>query len=413
MNGPPDLAAPTRITLAEPTPFLSAISATPWFRLDLDRLQVVESWALVALCALSRRGLPDDRRSDVYHRGATKFGKFAYAVGFDAARDGSAPPKIYEADRTVPVQRVTFGRPVRVIAQELARVAIPGDEEEESRGALAYVIDELLRNVLQHSADPLGAVVGAQRMDPGKGGYRRATVQLAVADTGRGILESLRRFHDVADARAALEKAIRPHVSGVFPEGQTGGADNAGLGLFFTSEMAKLTAGRLLIATRGASLFLEGDEHEGKHRIRFLEPIGTGYPGTLAVFELPIEIVNRDALMDVIRQRAVERAPALVARRWLDYGSPPPDTKAFVVRDIADDTDGAREFAEQMTSLLTSSRAVVVDFGGIGIATQSFLHALLFHPVRVGWAMGARIYVRNADAALRSGLDFLESYALT
>jgi len=54
----------------------------------------------------------------------------------------------------------------------------------------------------------------------------------------------------------------------------------------------------------------------------------------------------------------------------------------------------------------------VLDFTGIEIATQSFLHALLFHAVRVGWAMNARIHIRHASSAVRSGLDYLESYAL-
>jgi hypothetical protein len=55
---------------------------------------------------------------------------------------------------------------------------------------------------------------------------------------------------------------------------------------------------------------------------------------------------------------------------------------------------------------------VALDFRDMGIATQSFLHALLFQAVRVGWAMGAPIHVIDASSAVRSGLDYLESYAL-
>ena len=66
-----------------------------------------------------------------------------------------------------------------------------------------------------------------------------------------------------------------------------------------------------------------------------------------------------------------------------------------------------------MRNALSASQPIVVDFAGISIATQSFLHALLFHPVRVGWAMGARVYVVHAESAVRSGIAYLESYALT
>jgi hypothetical protein len=409
MNEPPDLGLPSRIVLNDPSPFLSAVTATPWSHANLDELETVEMWALVALCALARLERPADARCDIYHRGASAAARFAHAVGFDAARDGREPPPS-EVERTVPIQRVTFGQ--ARVAERIARLAVPSDDESESRDALAYVIDELLRNVIQHSGDPLGAVVGAQRMAGGKGGYTRNTVQVIVADTGRGILDSLRRFHDVETAEAALEKAIRPHISGTFPEGQTGSLNNAGLGLFFTSEMAKLTAGRFLLATRGAGLLLTSDETAGTHRAQLLLPPGTGFPGTLAVFELPLEIVDRDALLDVIRKRADERTPGPGTRRWLSYVRPPPNAELLNVRECVDDPATAVAFGERVRLLVSAGRPVALDFRDMGIATQSFLHALLFQAVRVGWAMGAPIHVIDASSAVRSGLDYLESYAL-
>jgi hypothetical protein len=411
MAEPPDLAIPPRVTIADPGPFLAAITATPWFHLNLDDVDIVEMWALVALCALSRRETPGETRCDVYARGNTRAGRFAHAVGLEAARDGGEPPAS-QIGRTIPVQRVAVGQSAAKAAASVARLAVPNDDEAESRDALAYVIDELLRNVLQHSGDPLGAIVGAQRMDAGKGGYTRATAQVAVADAGRGIVESLRRFHDVPVAEVALEKAIRPHVSGTFPEGQTGSLDNAGLGLFFTSEMAKLTAGRFLLASRGAGLLLTSNENAGTHHLGFLPPSGNGFPGTLAVFELPLEVVDRDALLDVIRGRASERTPALGKRSWLSYEAPPQGTLAVVVRDGGDDAGAPRAVASRILAALTAGTPVALDFSGVDIATQSFLHALLFQPVRVGWAVGVKMYVAHADPAVRSGLDYLESYAL-
>lgn len=411
MSEPPDLPLPSRIALADPAPFLAAVTTTPWIHEDLDGLDVVEMWALVALCALSRREREDDVRCDVYGRGRSGAGRFAHAVGFDAARDGQDFGASQEA-RTVAIQRVSMGSSAAAVAERVARLAVPSPEDAESRGALAYVIDELLRNVLQHSADGLGAVVGAQRIEANRGGYTRPTVQVTVVDTGKGILESLRRFHEVPNAQVALEKAIRPHVSGTFAEGQTGSIDNAGLGLFFTSEMAKLTAGRFLLATRGAALLLTSDEDAGTHRIQFLPPPATGFPGTLAVFELPLEIQDRDALLQVIRKRASDRMPASTARSWLAYGAPKQDAKTFLVRDLGGEAADASALGEKLRATLSSGDAVVVDFTGIEIATQSFLHALLFHAVRVGWAMNAPIHVLHASSAVRSGLDYLESYAL-
>jgi hypothetical protein len=411
MAEPPDSSFPRRVVLAEAAPFLEAITRTPWFHQNLDELDVVELWALVALCALSRKERPDGVRCDVYQRGASGAGRFAHAVGFHRAREGEETTTSV-LERTVAVQRVRFGEPTAQVAGDIARLAVAGDDETESRDALAYVIDELLRNVLQHSGDSLGAVIGAQRMDAGKGRYSRPTVQVAVADTGRGILDSLRRFHDVTTADAALEIAIRPHISGTFPEGQTGSIDNAGLGLFFTSEMAKLTAGRFLLATRGGALLLSSDEEAATPHIEILSPSGTGFPGTLAVFELPLEIVDQAALIDVIRKRARERTPAPTTKSWLLHEASPPGVTRVVVRELLYDTTAATTRAEHVRASLSIGEPVCFDFEGVRIATQSFLHALLFHPIRIGWAMGTRVYVENAANAVRSGLDYLESYAL-
>jgi len=59
--------------------------------------------------------------------------------------------------------------------------------------------------------------------------------------------------------------AQQPWVSSAFDPGLLGGPVNAGLGLFFLSEMAKKAAGRLLFASRGGSLLLQGDREYRDH----------------------------------------------------------------------------------------------------------------------------------------------------
>src|SRR5262249_23275038 len=137
--------------------------------------------------------------------------------------------------------------------------------------------------------DPLGGIVAAQRNDRGRNSDR-PFIQVAVADGGIGIQESLLPLHKtLTDPREALVKALEPHISGTFEEGESGSAQNAGMGLFFISEMTKLVGGRLLIASRGAALVLEGmlGVEEGEsHHLRFLER-GLGFNGTLVAFEMP------------------------------------------------------------------------------------------------------------------------------
>ena len=124
-----------------------------------------------------------------------------------------------------------------------------------------HFLNELLRNVVQHSRDPLGGVVGAQLSFGGRNTGKPA-VQVVVADAGIGIPASLQSRHtSLSDPQEALEKALWPHFSSTFDEGETGNSQNAGMGLFFIAEMTKLVGGRLVIASRGATLILEGDEN--------------------------------------------------------------------------------------------------------------------------------------------------------
>ena len=108
---------------------------------------------------------------------------------------------------------------------------------------------------------------------------------------GIGFPAGLRTLHpNLSDPEAALEKSLWPHISGTFEEGLTGTQQNAGMGLFFIAEMAKLTGGTLLIATRGATLLLSGwVDEEGNHSLRFIEPRGAVSPERSSCSSCPSE----------------------------------------------------------------------------------------------------------------------------
>lgn len=241
-------------------------------------------------------------------------------------------------------------------------------------------------------------------------------VQVAVADAGIGIPTSLQSRHtSLTDPGAALEKSLWPHISSTFDEGETGSAQNAGMGLFFISEMTKLVGGRLVIATRGATLILQGDENfEDPHGIqRVLK--GVGYPGTLVTFEMPADAVqDYDSMIDTIRERAMERTPRRAIHKWLTFGAPPAGTIKFVVRSSrVEDAREAQRFSEdQLLPRLVKRQPVALDFVGIPTCTQSYVHALLYEALRLAWARKTPIYILNAQPAVKSTLELLENYAL-
>ena len=408
----PSMPFPTKWTLDSPAPLLRWLASSP-SALELDAVQIAEIWGLVALGALSRserQGALPVQLSD------SATGRFAFAVGLEDVIRGTPPIGPGQEGRTVKLTRVKRPEEIEPDADKIARLLFPAKAEENLALTVKYVLIELLRNVVQHSKDPLGGIVAAQLNDRGRNQGRPA-VQVAVGDAGIGIHQSLLPRHPkLTSPEAALDRALWPHISGTFEEGESGTLENAGMGLFFIAEMAKLLAGTLLIASRGASLFLRGDpEYGDHHEVRFLES-GADYPGTLVAFEIPeASVEDRDGLFEIIRERARTRAPRRAIHRWLRFEEPPPASGAqrFLVQFAVEDTGKALEFASKhLLPRLMGKKPVVLDFRGIPILTQSFLHALLYEPLRIGWALRTEIYVVNAEPAVRSNLELLQNYAL-
>jgi anti-sigma regulatory factor (Ser/Thr protein kinase) len=404
---------PSRLELDDPVLFLRWLGTDP-VGVDLGSIDPVEMWGLVALSTLGRPqgSAPLRVRTDWTSRSC----QFARAVGFDDLIDGRPVSGPGEPGRTVKLTRIRTSDTTEPLADSISRLLITENRFEDTRRTVYYVLNELLRNVVQHSRDPLGGVVGAQVNWGGRNADRPA-VQVAVADSGIGIPASLlSRHRSLTDPREALARSLWPHVSSTFDEGETGSAQNAGMGLFFIAEMTKLVGGRLVIASRGATLILKGDEQfEDPHGVTsFLEP-GVGFPGTLVAFEMPSEAEqNYDAMIETIRERARERTPRRAVHKWLAFEEPPSGAQKFIVRQSRiEDTVEAQRFAEEkLIPRLFRREPVVLDFGGIPVCTQSYVHALLFEPLRIAWARKAKIYILNAQPAVRSTLELLENYAL-
>lgn len=395
-----------------PEPFLTWVSAD-WDSippLDLGRLHYLDPWALVALGSLYLEGRT--RRPPLQREGSGGAVRFARAFGLDALASGRGPA----ADRpgqTVRLNQVHKSSEIEPMAERMASLVISDPHSEDMRLAIRHVLVELFRNVVQHSRDPLGAVAAAQLMGPAQ--HRsRPMIQLAVADAGVGIPRSLHRAHPLlTDYRQALERALLPHISGTFEEGLTGSFENAGLGLYMISEMARQTGGRLLIATTGAALVLQSGGEPASPR--FLQPLGTGFPGTIVAFEIPTDAVqDYRALINAILHKARERTPKRVADRWLNFTpAAEPSAERIDLWPLRENTPEVSELSRtRIRPSLLDGRPVELNFARIDLCTQSWLHALLFEPIRLAWAMRVPIHVVNADPAVREGLRFLEAYAL-
>lgn len=408
------LNAPLRAELREPTPLLRWLETDP-VSVELGSIDPIEMWGLVAIAAQARR----DSSGPLRVRFEPQSGacQFARAVGFEEVievpgRVGSPPT---ERGRTVKLARIQRQAPTEPASDEIARLLVPDPAFEDTRRTLYYVLNELLRNVVQHSLDPLGGIVGAQ-LNRGGRNTAQPMVQVAVADAGIGIPASLQGRHKaLTDPKEALARSLWPHVSSAFDEGETGSTQNAGMGLFFIAEMTKLVGGRLVVATRGSVLNLEGDANFEDPHGRMTLDSSLGYPGTLVTFEMPAEAdQDYDGMIETIRQRAKERTPRRAIHKWLSFESPPAGTLKFIVRHTqVEDAGRAQSFAEEhLLPRLLKREALALDFAGITTCTQSYVHALLYEALRLAWARKAPIFILNAQPAVRSTLELLENYAL-
>lgn len=406
-------AIPGSVTLDAPAGPLRWLSGDP-SNIPLGTINPIEMWGLVALATLARTQGPAPLRVSLDSNASSV--RFAHGVGFPEVIEGRSPTSAAEVDRTVKLTRVHRDAPTEPVARQISSLIVTGPNRTDTERTLYYVLNELLRNVVQHSQDPLGGIVGAQ-INRGGRNAARPFIQVAVADAGIGIFESLRSRHaKLTDPRESLDKALWPHFSSAFDEGETGSANNAGMGLFFIAELTKLVGGRLVVASKGATLVLQGDENfsDPHGKLSFLES-GLGFPGTLVAFEMPAdEEQHYDAMIETIRERARERTPRRAAHRWLKYvDAPPPEVQRFIVRlTRVEDADAARAFAEkELVPRFSAHQPVTLDFEGIPVCTQSYVHALLYFPLRLAWAMKTPIYILNAKPAVRSTLELLENYA--
>jgi signal transduction histidine kinase len=286
---------------------------------------------------------------------------------------------------------------------------VTGEREDQrsSQLTLQYVMAELFRNVIQHSEEELGAVTGAQLNDKGRD-EGEPKYQVVVADNGRGIRASLQDQHwDLDTDEVALERALWPHFSRAFPFGRTGGERNAGLGLFYVSELAKALGGRMLLASGAASVFIDSKSAE---RQTFFS---VGYPGTLVAFEVPAK-APRDFgdVFEEIGKLADQRTPRRLVQERLRYEPAPQGAATFVVSLFLENNDeAARLAASELIPRLVRKEAVALDFVNVRLCTQSFAHALLYEPLRISWATRTPIHVLNAQPVVRSALQHVEMYS--
>ena len=182
---------------------------------------------LVMLAALGDRLNHKNIKSDNFEAKSSHYfarmGLFKY-LGIQPTTMTSHEP----AGRFVPITRIGDQLMLdQFLADLIPLLHLQPVEAEPIR----YVVDELVRNVLEHAQSPHGAFIAAQYYP------KSNSVKIGVADTGIGIKSSISHSHPVPTDLLAIRLALTPGITGTTPA-EGGTARNAGAGLFFTKSIA-------------------------------------------------------------------------------------------------------------------------------------------------------------------------------
>lgn len=381
----------------------------------LDDFSALQPWLITILAALLRKGIGPRIEMSVGNPS-----RFANALGL-GPYCGFVQNCLYtEHDRTVKLSHIEKGTNYELKAYEISKLLIESVNAEELqyteasdlRDTIYYVLNELMRNVIQHSEDPNGGLLIAQKMWSGYYGDSKPCIQITVVDNGIGILKSLQTFHKIETADFALLNSIKPHFSGAFPEEQIGGTDvNAGLGLFMISEIAKELGGYMAICSSGKLLSIKGNDDENN----ITEIKDALFDGTFVVFEIPVNctLVDYNEMLRRIYDKAEERSQKKKHRiPVINFNtSEMGDCKEFIVRIIAENVTHAKKSVESfLLPILRNKQNLCLNFTGVSIATQSFAHSLLKRLIVEARRRKCTLFIKGANAKVKDAIEFVDGY---
>lgn len=275
------------------------------------------------------------------------------------------------------------------------------------QATLRYVLSELLYNVLEHGAS-----------DFFWDGHRYPTpsilqftwyekineIHFIVADIGVGIRKHLSQAYPaISSDEEAIRLAIQPEVSGTFgAQDPYSGRNNAGMGLYISSSIAKKLRGNMYIGSGLGAVHLSPTDTTSKSLVNL-------WPGTFVLVTIRLDRGTEfalDAMMNEFRERARAEVSARDEARKREQ---------FFVRAYnffgmrADVKSEAINYRDRyLLPAVKSGKIVVLDFAGVLSSTHSFLNALLASPIRtLGVIAYKRIKVMNATSEIRETIDYI------
>lgn len=384
--------------------------------LDFSRVNFMEPWALSMFAAyglsLKQQGVPIELHTDPANPSNVWIEEMGLRELLETGVSAGTGLRWSSSHQNTGLQRIQDYADLRSFLDSADRLALAHCEEAQQ--ALRYAMSELARNVLQHAQSPIGGVAMAQYF-PTSG-----RLQVAICDLGCGVRTALvQRYPELRTDMESLRLATLPHSSGAQPAGPYGGGvENAGLGLFYSREIAWRAGGSFWMASGEALLGIRGDEETVWNRAR-AEPERVyrriqRWPGTVVVLDFPVDGVPDFAAILRLCGELADEARRMSGPAGLDFlesGADIEDTYTVRVRDFAEDNPQALLIRQnEILPRMARGESTVIDFAGVRSVTQSFVHALLSEPLKQPGSL-LRLSFANCTASTREILRVVAAYA--
>ncbi|MBN1506795.1 MAG: DUF4325 domain-containing protein [Sedimentisphaerales bacterium] len=374
--------------------------------LDFTNTEFIEPWALALFTAYALK-VKHDRQISVRAILSPRSPSNVYIgeMGLnDVLETGTSTQDWDSSSQNTGLHVLRTHQDVSRFVQSAARLGLgPGNETMD---ALKYGMAELGRNVIQHSASPVGGIAIAQLFP------ERKAIQIAIADPGVGVLKSLgRAYPELKNHLESLKQAVLPHVSGAFKTGMYSTSENAGLGLFFSKEICWRAGGSFWIASHTALLGVVGREDVSMNRV--YREINEWH-GTLVAIDLPEEGVSDfGSLLSLCRDLAA-KARGASGEAGLDFLEESPELDGVTtikVGELNEDVQAAVKLRDStVLPAVRQGELIVLDFAGIRFVTQSFVHALLNDAFRVPGSL-LRLSFLNCSKSTREAIAAVAAYS--
>ena len=242
--------------------------------LDLTRLRFVDPAGLVSLAVVAERAADTGRPvrftapadADVAgYLNRMRLGAQLTALGVEH----DLPPvhERRQGHRLVELRRFDGEAGLDAVAEALVLTYV--DDHPELVQPLYAALDEMARNVLEHSARSHG-YVALQRYDA------RRDIAFAVADSGIGLRRRLATRIAVPDDRTAVVRAAQVHVTSI-------GRPGRGRGIGRVIAITGAHRGSVTLVSGAAAGIFRGGSFDPQ-----LSDLPAGYPGTLAHVRLSL-----------------------------------------------------------------------------------------------------------------------------